>query len=527
MASWPFWLGLVIGLVFTTFQIIGFDLSMYPGDFGDGRFNNFILEHGHRFLTGQESSLWEAHFMYPEAQVVTFSDNLIGTVPLYSLWRALGCDIETSFQLWYILVTVFNFTACYFFLKWLFHNRYAAVLGAFVFAFSLTLQTQVTHAQTFPRFFIPLAILFLLLYHKALHPKYLFAAFLMLVWQFYSGIYLGFMLSVPFGLLLIWILYQQRIELRHSLRNKKWLLQSALAIVVNFALLLVLMVPYYLRSLQFPGTPYCDVVGTIPTIRSFFCSKYGTFFWNSLNHVTKDYPTYYDHQLFPGIVTLLAFMALVITFIFFRKRLRLETHLQLFWPLVGVGLVTMLLFFRYNIYSLYYFLYHVPGFRSMRALTRIINVEVVFFALAVALVSYLLLRKWKKYAALLFVVFLGALAIDNFLIKGEAYTVRKHDVQIRTAALTKMMTGIPKGSIVAYEPVDDRVPMYFHQLDAMLSAQQLGLQCINAYTGTSPSTFSPYWWNPNPENRKLWLDAVGAQPDTVYVISESIGITPK
>src|SRR3989338_385143 len=171
MASWPFWLGLVIGLVFTTFQVIGFDLSIYPGDFGDGRFNNFILEHGHRFLTGQESSLCEAHFMYPEAQVVTFSDNLIGTVPLYSLWRALGCDIETSFQLWYILVTVFNFTACYFFLKWLFHNRYAAVLGAFVFAFSLTLQTQVTHAQTFPRFFIPLAILFLLLYHKALHPK--------------------------------------------------------------------------------------------------------------------------------------------------------------------------------------------------------------------------------------------------------------------------------------------------------------------------------------------------------------------
>lgn len=527
MASWPFWLALGLGLVFTTFQILGFDLSMYPGDFGDGRFNNYILEHGHRFLTGQEPSLWNAPFMYPEPEVVTFSDNLIGTVPLYSIWRAFGCTIETSFQAWYILLTIFNFTACYFLLKFLFKNRYASALGAFIFAFSLTLQTQLTHAQTFPRFFIPLALLCLLIYHKSLHPKYLFAAFLMLVWQFYGGIYLGFMLSVPFTLLLFWILFNKRREVREFLRDKRWIIQSMLAVLINIGLLLVLMVPYYLRSLQFPGTPYHEVVGTLPTVRSYFCSKYGTLFWDKLTNVTVDYATFYDHQLFPGSVTLLSFFALVTLFLFFRKRVRLEPHMYLFWPLVGIGLMTMLLFFRYNRFTLYYFLYHAPGFSSMRALTRIINVELFVFALGIALVAYLLVRKWPKYSALIFIVLLSALTADNFLLKGESYTIRKQDVQIRTAALGKLMDDIPKGSIVSYEPLDDRVPMFFHQIDAMLTAQQLELKCINAYTGTSPSTFSPYWWQPSPETRKLWLDAVGAKPDTVYVISTSIGITPK
>ena len=45
--QFPFLLGLIIVFLFFALPIVGFDMSYFPGDLGDGRFNNYILEHAH------------------------------------------------------------------------------------------------------------------------------------------------------------------------------------------------------------------------------------------------------------------------------------------------------------------------------------------------------------------------------------------------------------------------------------------------------------------------------------------------
>ena len=95
-----FLIGVIVVLWFTL-NITGVNLEYFPGDEGDARFNTYILEHGHQFLSGNQDALWEAPFMYPEASVISYSDNLIGSAPVYSFFRMLNFDRETSFQLWF------------------------------------------------------------------------------------------------------------------------------------------------------------------------------------------------------------------------------------------------------------------------------------------------------------------------------------------------------------------------------------------------------------------------------------------
>ena len=68
--SWPFLLGLLLGLYFITLNVVGHKLQYFPGDLGDARLNIYLLEHAHKFFTGQLKSFWNAPFMFPEPNVI-------------------------------------------------------------------------------------------------------------------------------------------------------------------------------------------------------------------------------------------------------------------------------------------------------------------------------------------------------------------------------------------------------------------------------------------------------------------------
>ena len=48
---------LLIGFTNYPLRVLGGHLDSLPGDAGDNRLNNYILEHGYRCLTGQSRSL--------------------------------------------------------------------------------------------------------------------------------------------------------------------------------------------------------------------------------------------------------------------------------------------------------------------------------------------------------------------------------------------------------------------------------------------------------------------------------------
>jgi hypothetical protein len=108
-----FSIGLTLGIYFITLNVLGVSLTHFPGDLGDGRLNLYFLEHAFKLFNGQLTSYWDAPFMYPEKNVLAYSDNLLGSAPIYALFRWLGYDTFTSYQLWFICLSVLNYTACY------------------------------------------------------------------------------------------------------------------------------------------------------------------------------------------------------------------------------------------------------------------------------------------------------------------------------------------------------------------------------------------------------------------------------
>ncbi len=517
---WPYVLCLLLGLFFITGNILGLRLEFLPGDFIDGRFNNYILEHGYSYLSGNLSSFWNAPFLYPEKEVITLSDNLLGTVPIYGIYRLFGVPYDTSFQLWTITITVLNFISCAVLLQYLFKNHYASALGAFVFAFSMALQSQVGHAQTFPRFAIPLSILVLLIFFTKQRPIYFFIALLLWVYQMYCGIYLGLMLVILIVIMML-VNYISNSGIYHKLiKNKIWLSQIISAFVINVLVLLPLMLPYLERAKQGGLHNYESVRDSLVTPLSFFFSWNGSYFWDFLNGTCINYPAYWDHEIFAGGITTLAIIVLfgrALYLKFFIKNVDkiVNPHYQtLFWAAIALFFV----FMRFGNYSLYQLVFQLPGFGAMRALQRIINVELVFYSIALAYLLSNFLNFSSIKNTILFVILAALLTLDNYVYQENTHHRFKHESHNRVEQLKLKMHNLPNWTIVSYEPDSMNSAPMDYQLDAMLASQQLKLFCINGYTGNSPNNYSPYWVKPNKESRLYWLQDKQVHPLSVIVI---------
>src|SRR5512137_326545 len=92
----PVWIAFILGLGLVILRPLGSQLAFVPGDLGDARFNNYVLEHFYRFITGLTGDYWNAPFFFPFQRTMAFSDNLLGSAPFYALFRWAGLDMATA-----------------------------------------------------------------------------------------------------------------------------------------------------------------------------------------------------------------------------------------------------------------------------------------------------------------------------------------------------------------------------------------------------------------------------------------------
>jgi hypothetical protein len=501
-----FLLGLLFGLYFFVFNIIGFDFQFFPGDLGDARFNMYILEHAHKFLIGKESSLWDAPFMFPEKSVITYSDNLIGTTPFYTLFRLIGENRETAFQYWFVLMCSLNYLFGFLFFKDVFKNSYSAALGAFVFAFSLALYSQISHAQTFPRFPLVLSFWMMFKYFNKQMAHHLFLSIFFLVYQFYCCLYLGFLLFVPLALSLFFIFFSKREILLEKVKDKKYAIYIICSILLNLILLLPLMLPYYYHTKKIGMHYFSEVVESIPTFLSYFSSVKGSLFWDFLSEINIKQVAFWDHRIFIGIVS----MSLLICFLYkYFKHTITEKKVgnNFEWLIFAVTIVTFILFFRLDKYTLYILLYKIPGFGSLRSITRIINVELLFVSFAVASFSNFIMKKYSNFSKIIFFSLLLFLVIDNYFYSKSTHRTSKWLAQNRESKLIEKLKNVPKNSVISYEPSYIENSTIDYQIDAMLAAQTLDLICLNGYSSTSPPNYGKYWEHPDSLSRAEWLNS--------------------
>lgn len=517
----PYLIGLCSGLYFITSKVIGIEFTHFPGDMADGRLNLYFLEHAHKFFIGVLDSFWDAPFFFPEKNTIAYSDNLLGSAPIYSFFRLIGLTTFTAYQCWYVSLVVLNYTCAYFFLNTVFKNRYSAVLGAMIFAFSIALFSQIAHAQTFPRFAIPIALLYIFKFNKNLDPKYFFISVLMVVYQIYCGIYLGFMLIIPSAILILLVLKHKLKSHKTLLFSKKWLSKISVGLIVNVLILLPLMLPYLERSHSASLDHYFKLLPNIPTLTSHFFSFNGTLLWDFLSELGGDMHSWWNHRIFAGGVATLCFILFVFKVIkdeIKNKILVVHYGDKLLFNFLITALITFFIYIRYDDISSYIIVYFIPGFNAIRSLARIINIELIFFAFATSFIFTLFFNKFKKYQSILFLLSLVLILIDNSTIECIRIRTEKKVAENRLAPILSIMESLPINSVVSYEPIVKTDPVAYYLLDGMLAAQACNLNAINGYSATSPKVYHKYWRNLDRKSRNEWLDYKKYLVDTIYAV---------
>ena len=518
----PFVFPLALGLSMLIITYLGVDFSQIPGDLADSRFNIFILEHCYQFFSGTVDEFWSAGFMYPEDQVISLSDNLLGSAPIYALFRWIGFNSYTAFQCWIVALAVLNFVGTYLLIAYVTQKQLWAGLGAFIFAFAIGLSAQMNHAQTFPRFAIPLCFLFLLLWKDRKSWYWFFLAAFSLSYTFYCGIYLGFFTLFPFTVVFIAVVIVNRTNLMEQFRNWRAWTTYSLSILLNLGLLYKLFKPYISRASGDQSLHnYEQIKHSIPALESYFSAPLGTLIHGPLeNLIGNDYPAFWDHWIFPGWFAMIGLITIFIALfakVFYKSKNSLNQNT---WILMLVGGLTFLFFIKINGHSLYYFLHYLPGFGAMRSITRVINIELLFFGLGLSTALSHLFRQQKR-SFLVMLLFLPLLFIDNFVQSDAFFLTSKQEMETRQYELVQKMKDIPEGQVVSYEPnIDslDITPSYL-QLDAMLAAQALGLKSVNGYSARAATQFDRYWNAPNAENRKFWFSRFREMTgEDVYVV---------
>jgi hypothetical protein len=500
-----FVVGLLFGLAFQLMPYLGWGFQYLPGDLGDTRFNLFVLEHGKQFLFGEVTHYWSAGFMHPEPEVISLSDNLLGTVPIYAFFRLFGLDIFTSFQAWAVTLAVLNFSAAYALIKHLLKSDMAAAIGAFVFAFSLGLAAQMNHAQMYPRFAIPLTILFLLLWFDRKQWKFFALSITCFVYQLYCGIYLGFMLLLPYLLILAVLIWNNRSWLKEMLSTTKHKVLYGLTLLLNGVFILLLFLPYLRRAKTSELFQYSQVAGSLPSPLSYVSSSPGSLIHGYLENTTVHYNAFWDHWIFPGWITLIAFLGVIVLVLIQSLNSLVSIHKYTALVILA-GALCFVVFLRVGDYSLYYFIHKLPGFSAMRSLARIINVELLFMGISVGIVFLLLKKKFSRFSIVFFFAFLFLLVIDNYQYSERILRNEKVLFEERHAQMMSKFNHLPTGSIVSYEPVDVEDNIAHVQLDVMLAAQALHLKSVNGYSGAAPHNFYKYWGQPNEENRLFYFE---------------------
>jgi hypothetical protein len=151
-------LAFAAGFTLFPLRVVGPDFAHLPGDVVDNRLNNYVLEHGYRYLTGRVPEFWHAPFCYPARWMTARSDAHLGNLPAYAMFRAVGAGPERAFQIWWLSTFGLNFASAVWAARRLGVGWVGAAVGGYVFAFGLPVAASLPHAQLAPRYFVPPAV---------------------------------------------------------------------------------------------------------------------------------------------------------------------------------------------------------------------------------------------------------------------------------------------------------------------------------------------------------------------------------
>jgi len=471
----------ILGIWYFCIRILGYNFELIPGDLGDSRFINYLLEHGYRWINGDVPSFWDAEFMYPFKNVIAMSDNMLGTMPIYSLWRFLGFSPESSYQLWWVCICALNYWCSFFVFKKWFNRSDIAIILAYIFAFTAYNIGQLNYMQMIIRFMVPVA--FYAAYRMLENPsvKYFSIYCFAIVFQFYSVMYTGFYLlyfSVIF--ILAYYITSKKWKELHFYFKRENRIHISIICVLSLSAMLVLMIPYLKMSRIVGMLSYGAVKSNLPYFSDFLFPQDSTITWKFLFDIARpNVPDWWLHFLFAGIIP---FLAMVVSplYLLYNRYKKIETPLLLKSIIIASFVIVLFHVQIKDGISLYVLFFRLPGMSSIRVLTRFMNVE-IFLLLVIA--GYFLVKIKSKTIILLF--FLLAFA-DNLFESHRMSKVKKTELIERKEFVINELEQNNYKNYKVVALLDTTVPNYVSNIDMMLAAQSLGAKTVNGYSSYCP-----------------------------------------
>jgi hypothetical protein len=499
----------LIGFANFPLRTIGANGDYLPGDAIDNRLNNFILEHGYKYCTGQVAGFWDAPMYAPATKMTASTDAHLVMLPFYVGLRALGFSPEEAFQGYFLILFVLNFATSSWVLRRLGFGPTGTAAGAFVFTFGLPLVAQLTHAQLFSRFLVPPAVFYAWEFLKSPRTWRLSIVAGCWVGQMYLTVYIAYFLTLLLaaGMFVTLLRFRRHIpwaELVHPGR-RIWTHRGAVIAMSGLAVAPLLMIhgassgrvsDEFIRSIApRPGswiTPP-DCVSCL--------SELGQATGLSLRLAGGEL------QLFPGLIPLIS---LVFGLILIARPVALTGKWAAVAIAAGSAILLGIVFTRFGDVWLYEPILDLPGGGAIRAVGRVVLVLLFPAAIAVAgllqAIVDLTARIGQLPACLAAALALGLVVTDQWLTSTtgprredwEQLRYSREHAEARQNRLIVAISRHPNPRLVYVFPSEAEATLFGLtnlQIEAMRAAQDLSIPAINGYSGymaTGWDCFSDY-----------------------------------
>jgi hypothetical protein len=457
----------------------------------DGLLNNYFLEHSFQLVANPayRGTLWEPLFFYPTRNVLSYSDNLFGSAPIYWCFR-LMFGPYAAFECWMATVMVLSYAAFAYLLA---RHRVGHVLsgiGGFLFAFGMPRIMQMPHSQLLPQFLTPLALLFLfgMMRQPTLWRMNLVA--LLIFWQLLAGIYLGWFCALGSA---VYVVVALLCDGQARRRFSAWIGPRFLEICTCCAawalVIMVVFGPYAQEArLLNGGRDFVEVDPMLPRLASWLSPPPGTFWYPYLGGFATHLSAKIEHSIFNGFVmwaaALLAVPACMLTKIPTSRRALIRLTLLTFAAI-------FLLSYRFSFgTTLWTWVFdEVPGAKAIRAVPRIWTIAYAFLLFGGLLGIDALLRKTRY--GLPIAVALATFAVAEQL--SVSPPIPHYDQFVKDTAQDASLI---RGADAAYVMIDQRNagiltdgdPNWLWQTMAMMWAGiQTNVPVVNGYSA---------WWPP-------------------------------
>lgn len=502
-------------------------LDMVPGDPGDTRFNEFLLEHSWQWLwqrNPMHADFWSPGFYYPAQNLAAYSDLMIGYAPPYWMARLVGFSADQSSALWFLAMSVLNYLMAYLLLhRGLGFTGRASLVGAWVMAFGLSRLQQIGHQQLFPFLYVGGALVCIACYFRSdlsrpagRERSWILLSGLSVAAQFYGGFYMGFFLVVALALMLLSALLMSdtRACLMAACRRDGWIMLGSLGLT---ALVLYPLASHYLETARLVGNrPWASVVGSLPRLSSWLLPGQTSFFyaWVVDMPIYNQLPDKHEQMIGLGIVSLL-----LSGWGLWSERRRPLARLTLLTSLFIVLIATQFP----GGFSLWRCAFDLmPGAAAIRTVCRIGMLLLVPAAIGLALLSDHLRRRaafGPETAEI--VLLLGLVCCAEQLSQLMVYNAPAEHRAVEN--LVEHARRRQPACFLAVAPEGERCVA---QIDAMLAASELGIPTLNGYSGNSPPGYQLYLKRPESQdegdrNRSRidsWVGMHQLDPETLALI---------